>query len=231
MRKWILPILVIIAILIFNFSNFLKFFNYEVIRYHHVELTEYVNNNPIATPFIYIGICIFTSTLSIPGGLLLTILGGFLFEQPWAYLYSLIGLTIGAVILFFTTKILINKCLKEKESFLFFKIKKNFDRNVISYMLFLRFITFFPFWLTNLVPAFFNIKLKDYIWTTIIGITPGVLILTITGQGFGVVFETSDQFHIKTIFNTQAIVTFVILAIASLTPVVIKKFIYKKNNY
>lgn len=224
MKKWIPLIIIIAAMVLLYFTGFWRSLNYETIRYHHVELTEYVNNNPVMTPFMYIGAYIVTTALSIPGGLLLSLLGGFLFKQPWAFLYVLVGATIGATLLFLAAKTSIGEYLKQKAGPRLSKMEKGFNRNAASYMLFLRFVPLFPFWLVNLAPAFFNVRLRTFIWTTLIGIAPGAFVSTQAGRGLGMIFETSDQLTIGAIFNTQMIIALVALGIVSLIPIAIKKW-------
>jgi len=72
-----------------------------------------------------------------------------------------------------------------------------FQNNAASYLLFLRFVPLFPFWLVNLAPAFFKVQLSTYIWTTFVGIIPGSFVYTQAGSGLGVIFDEGAAFFFK----------------------------------
>lgn len=232
MSKWkrFIPLLIILILMAIGyFSGFYKALNFDTLKYHHNELTEYVNNNPISTPFIYMGTYMAVTALSIPGGLLLSLLGGFLFPQPWCTIYVLIGATTGATILFLAARTAIGNFLRKKAGPRLAKMEKGFNKNAASYLLFLRFVPIFPFWLVNIAPAFFNVRLKTYIWTTLVGITPGAFVFTQAGRGLGAIFETADEFSVNAILNPQLKIALICLGIFALLPIIIKKLRKGKN--
>lgn len=212
------------------FSGLYKSLDYETLRYHHVELTEYVNDSPIMTPFMFMGTYAFATALSIPGGLILSLIGGFLFKQPWAMLYVLIGATVGATLIFLAAKTAIGDLLRKKAGPRLAKMEKGFNKNPASYLLFLRFVPLFPFWLVNLAPAFFNVRLWTFIWTTFVGIAPGAFVITQAGRGLGAIFESNEEFSLKTLFNTQLNIALICLGVFSLLPILIRKWKEKHDR-
>ncbi len=230
LKKFIPLLIIVILMAVGYFSGFFKALNYETLRYHHVELTEYVNNNPLLTPLMFIGTYIVATALSIPGGIFLSILGGFLFRQPWCTLYVVIGATTGAALLFLAARTAFGTVLKEKAGPKLQKFEKGFHKNPSSYLLFLRLIPLFPFWLVNLAPAFFNVPLWTYVWTTFVGIAPGAFVSTQAGRGLNTIFETSDTFQFSSIFNAEINIALIGLAIISLLPIMIRKWKEKKND-
>jgi uncharacterized membrane protein YdjX (TVP38/TMEM64 family) len=132
-----IPILLIITIMLVGFIlNWQRFLSFETIRYHHLELIEYVNNNPIMTPFMFIGSYAVSTALSIPGALLLSLLGGYLFPQPWSTFYVLIGATTGASLLFLAAKTALKEQLYKKARPRLKKMEKGFNENAANYLLF-----------------------------------------------------------------------------------------------
>jgi len=91
------------------------------------------------------------------------------------------------------------------------------DENGINYLLFLRFVPIFPFWVINIVPAFLGVTLFSFTWTTFIGIIPGTLAYTYAGQQLGTLEKVSD------ILSPGFISALVVIGIFSLIPVSIKK--------
>ncbi len=230
MKKYI-PILLIALLMAYGyFSGLYKSFDYETLRYHHVELTEYVNNYPVMTPFLFMGVYAAATALSIPGGLFLSLLGGFLFPQPLCTLYVLVGATVGATFLFLAAKTALGEYFKKKADTRLSKMEEGFNKNAVSYLLFLRLSPIFPFWLVNLAPAFFNVRLRTYIWTTFVGIAPGAFAFTQAGRGLSSIFESQESFSIASIFTTEMKIALISLAIFALIPVFIRKWREKKES-
>jgi uncharacterized membrane protein YdjX (TVP38/TMEM64 family) len=103
------------------------------------------------------------------------------------------------------------------------KMEKGFQENPVSYLLFLRFIPLFPFWMVNLVPAFFGVHFWTYVWTTFLGILPGSFVFTQAGAGLGEIFESEDPFSFDAIFNLKIKIALVCLGLFALIPVILKK--------
>jgi uncharacterized membrane protein YdjX (TVP38/TMEM64 family) len=206
------------------FSGFYRALNFETLRFHHNELTEYVNNNPVQTSLVFIAIYIAVAATSIPVGLFLSLLSGFLFPQPLCTIYVLIGATIGATMIFWATKTALRDYFKRKAAPFMEKMRGGFNKNPASYLLFLRFIPFFPFWVVNLVPAFFNVRTWTFVWTTFVGIIPSTVVSTQAGRGLNAIFESYEEFSVASIFNTEMKIALVLLGIFSLTPILIKKW-------
>jgi len=225
------PILIIAFLMMVGyFSGFYRALNFETLRYHHLELTEYVNNNPVMTPFMFTGAYGVATALSIPGGIFLSILGGYLFPQPWCTLYVVVGASVGATLLFLAARTAFGDLLKQKAGPHLQKMEAGFHKNAVSYLLFLRFVPLFPFWLVNLAPAFFNVRLRTYIWTTFVGILPGAFVFTQAGRGFNAVFETAEEFSLASVFNLQVKIALACLGLFALVPILIKKWREKKGD-
>lgn len=233
-KRWLklLPILVVIALMVVAWNlGVTDYLDYELLKQHRELLLSFVERHYVWAVLIYIATYIVTIALSIPGAAILSILGGFLFAQPWGTVFVLIGATTGATCIFLAAKTALGASLREKAAPFLKKLEKGFNENAASYLLFLRFIPIFPFWLINIAPAFFNVQRTTFIWTTFVGIIPGTFVFVQAGTGLGAIFDTGAEFSIETIFNVQVQIALIALAIFSLVPIVVKKIIHKyKNN-
>lgn len=228
--KRLLPLLLIVALMIVGFAlNWQRFLSFETLRYHHLELIEYVNNSPIMTPFMFMGTYAVSTALSIPGALILSLLGGYLFSQPWSTLYVLVGATTGASLLFLAAKTALKDLLYKKAGPRLKKMEKGFNKNAANYLLSLRLIPFFPFWLVNIAPAFFKVRFRTFFWTTLVGIAPGTFVATQAGRGLNAIFESDEPFSIASFFNVEMRIALICLGIFALIPIVIKKIREKKK--
>ena len=192
--KWIPLLLVLITIVLGYSSGIYRALDVETLRYHHVELTEYVNNNPILTPFMFIISYAMIITFFIPGWLCFALLGGFLFPQPFSTLYLAIGATLGALLFFLVIRAPLQAIFSTTKTFRFRKIREMFNKSPTTCMLFLRIVPFFPFWFVCLIGGYFNAPLSTYIWTTLIGVFPYAFLFTRSGRGLNMAFESLEKF-------------------------------------
>jgi uncharacterized membrane protein YdjX (TVP38/TMEM64 family) len=139
------------------------------------------------------------------------------------------GATIGASFLFLAARSAIGDSLKRKAGPLLKKMESGFQENAWSYLLFLRLVPLFPFWLVNLAPAFFGGSFTTYFWTTFVGIIPGAYVFTQAGAGLSMIFESGDSFSFSTIFNTQIKMALVALGLFALLPALLKKLFQSKG--
>ena len=98
------------------------------------------------------------------------------------------------------------------------KLISGFNDNALHYLLFLRLVPLFPFWLVNLAPAFTPIKLRTYVIGTAIGILPGCFVFANLGQSLGRI-DSLNQ-----LVSTETLLAFGLLGLFALLPVLMKKF-------
>lgn len=228
MKKYIPLSLLITLTIIAYFSDILKYFTFENLQMHRHALASFISEHGLLSPTLFILLYIIIAALSLPIGVFLSVIGGFLFPQPFSTLYIVIGATIGASLLFLAAKTAVGGLLKKKAGRFLPKIKAGFRENGASYLFFLRLVPLFPFWLVNLAPAFLGIPFRTFFWTTFIGIIPGAFVFAQAGAGLGAILDSNQGFSISGIFNWQVKIALIALGIFALIPIVIKKI--KKNH-
>jgi uncharacterized membrane protein YdjX (TVP38/TMEM64 family) len=222
--KRYLPLLIIlIGMAAIYFTGLYRYLSFNALRSYHDTLKLFVQAHPIAVPLLYILAYILLTALSVPGAIFLTLLGGYLFPQPFSTIYVVFGATCGATLIFLAARTALGDSLRQKAGPFLKKMEKGFNDNAASYMLFLRFVPLFPFWIVNLAPAFFGVPLRTFVWTTLVGITPGSFVFTLAGGGLEKIFETNQAFSLSTIFNTELKVALTLLGILALVPILVKK--------
>ena len=167
-----------------------------------------------ATVLIYTA----STALSIPGALILSLTVGFLFGR-WAGTGIIVfSATMGATLVFLAARYLFAEAAQRRMGPWAQKIISGFHKNAFSYLLFLRLVPVFPFWLVNLVLAFTPVPLRTYFIATVIGIIPGTFVFANLGQSLGRI-ESLDQ-----LLSTEILVALVLLGLFALIPVLVKKF-------
>ncbi|MBA3237492.1 MAG: TVP38/TMEM64 family protein [Parachlamydiaceae bacterium] len=219
-----LPILIIfMAMASIYFSGVYHYLSLDYLRMYHKSLKIFVELHPIAVPITFCFIYIILTALSIPGAVFLTLLSGYLFPQPFSTMYVVFSATCGATLIFWAARTAFKDILKQKAGPFLQKMEKGFQENAVSYLLFLRFVPLFPFWLVNIAPAFFEVSFLTFVWTTLVGIFPGTLVYTLAGGGLEKILTHNENFSLSTIFNMQIKIALALLGIIALAPIIWKK--------
>ncbi len=201
-----------------------EYVSFETLREHRLRLLELVGRHPIFAPLAFIGVYALATALSLPGGAVLTIAGGFLFGTVLGAAYAVVGATIGATAVFLIAKSAFGDSLRAKAGPWLRWMATGFQENALNYLLVLRLIPIFPFWLVNLVPAFLGVPLATYVIGTFIGIIPGGLVYAAVGNGLGTVFDAGATPDLGIIFSPEILLPLLGLAALALLPVVYRKF-------
>jgi uncharacterized membrane protein YdjX (TVP38/TMEM64 family) len=201
-----------------------RFVGLDALREHRGWLADQVENNAVLTGLSFIAIYALVVAFSIPGGALLTVTAGFLFGTVPAAACVVVGATIGATALFLAARTALGDVLRAKAGPALRRMEEGFRENALNYLLVLRLIPLFPFWLVNLVPAFLGVTLRDYVIGTFFGIIPGTFVFASLGNGLGAVLDAGDTPDLRIIFTPDILIPIVGIAVLALLPVAYKKF-------
>jgi uncharacterized membrane protein YdjX (TVP38/TMEM64 family) len=222
--KRLLPLAVLLLAIVTAFGLGLDdYISFEQLERHRAQLLDFVARHPVMAPLVFMLIYASVVALSIPGGAVLTIAGGFLFGLAAATVYVVVAATIGATVVFLIAKTALGDTLRQKAGPAMRRMEAGFRENALNYLLFLRLIPVFPFWLVNLVPAFLGVPLTTYVVATFIGIIPGSLVYASVGNGLGAVFEAGGRPDLGIIFKPEIILPIIGLAVLAILPVAYKK--------
>ena len=158
-----------------------------------------------------------------PSGTVMTLAAGLVFGAWAATLYVVVAATIGATALFLTARLSLGEMLHRRAGPAIRKMEAGFHKNEMSYMLVLRLVPLFPFWLVNLAPAFLDVRLRTFVIGTFFGIIPGTAAFAYVGSGLGSIFEANESFSISAVMTPQIIAGLAALALLALVPVAYKK--------
>ena len=223
--KRLLPIAVLVAGLVAFFAFDLdEFVTLDALKTHRTVLQGWVESQGAVAWLVYAAIYMAAVAFSIPGGSILTIAGGFLFGPYVATAVVVIGATLGATVLFLAARYAFADYLREKAGGAMRRMEAGFNENPVSYMLILRLVPLFPFWLVNLVPAFLGVKIRVYVLSTLFGIIPGTFVYSLVGDGAGAVLDAGGALDLGIIFEPRILAPIVGLALLACIPIVYKRF-------
>ena len=218
------PLVVLVIAIVLVFALDLdRFVSFDTLSENRDRLLAFVDAHMLLAPLLFVLIYALVVGLSIPGGAIMTIAGGFLFGLWVGTVLVLIGATLGATAVFLIAKTALGDILREKAGPRVRKMEAGFREDAFNYLLVLRLIPIFPFWLVNIVPALLGVPLSTYVLGTFIGIIPGSFVYASVGNGLGAVFDAGETPDLGIIFQPAIILPIVGLAILAILPVVYKK--------
>jgi uncharacterized membrane protein YdjX (TVP38/TMEM64 family) len=223
LRRFVPLILIVAALATFFLLGLDRYLSFEVLGRNRQVLMDFVVANGLASAVGFIVIYAVATAASLPGGALLTLMAGFLFGTVAASFYVVIGATIGATGAFLAARTALGDVLRKRAGNTVRRMEAGFRENAMSYLLFLRLVPVFPFWLVSLVPAFLNVPLRTYVVGTLIGIIPGSVIYASVGNGLGGVFDEGGTPDLGIIFRPEILLPILGLGVLALIPVVYKK--------
>ena len=189
----------------------------------------FVAQNALIAALLFMAVYAVATALSLPGGAILSITGGFLFGTLFGTLWVVIGATLGAVGIFLAARTALGDALRAKAGPWLARMEAGFQENAMSYLLVLRLVPLFPFFVVNLVPAFLGVNLRTFTVATFLGIIPGAFVYVSVGAGLGSVFDQGGEVSASSALTPEVITALVGLAVLSLVPVVYKKIKAKRS--
>ena len=197
---------------------------------HKDDLQQFLRRAPILTLLLYMLSYIVVVAFSLPGGAVMTILGGFLFGTLLGGIIVVFVATIGATVVFLTARTAFHDRLATKVSPWIKRFEQGFQDGAVSYLLVLRLVPVFPFFIVNLAPAFLGISLRLYMFTTFIGIIPGSFVYASIGNGLDALLTAGQNPDLGLIFQPAVLMPLLGLSVLALLPLIYKKVIQHKGQ-
>jgi uncharacterized membrane protein YdjX (TVP38/TMEM64 family) len=160
--------------------------------------------------------------LSVPGAVVMTVAGGILFGTIGAAAMVVVAATAGATALFLAARTVFRDLLEPRAGPWLARLQRGFAANELSYLLVLRLVPLFPFFVVNLVPAFLGVRLRTFVLATFIGIIPGTLVFASIGAGLGSIVDAGEACSASQILRPQVLLPLLGLALLALAPVAYK---------
>jgi uncharacterized membrane protein YdjX (TVP38/TMEM64 family) len=219
-----IPFVKILIFLIFagGFAAFFalggnRYLNFHTLKANRDLFLMYTRNNYWMMLFLVVLIYTISTALSIPAATILSLATGFLFGRWIGMVVIAFSATLGATLIFLSARYVFAEAAQRRIGPAAKKIISAFHKNDFNYLLFLRLVPLFPFWLVNLASAFTPVKVRTYVLATAIGIVPATFVFANLGGSLGHI-DSPDQ-----LLSSQTIGALVLLGILALVPVLIKR--------
>ncbi|MBK8455858.1 MAG: TVP38/TMEM64 family protein [Phyllobacteriaceae bacterium] len=191
-------------------------------------LKEQVATHPIAAAMAFMVIYIVAVAFSVPAASALSVFGGFLFGWLQGGAMVAVSATLGACLLFLAARSAFGDHLRARVAGFAGHFAKGFEANAFSYLLALRLAPFLPFFVVNVAPALFKVRLSTYAAATFLGILPATFAFCYLGQGVESVLvaaETAGRTpSVADLVTRDITLAFAGLALVALIPVALRRF-------
>lgn len=224
-----MPLIVIIGgfVAFFAFGG-QEYLSFEALSENREQLLQWYRDHKLLTVGVYWILYVLAVAFSLPGATVLTLVGGFMFGTWLATIYVVTAATVGAIGIFVAARYALRETMQKKAGKWIARFEAGFRENALSYLLVLRLVPIFPFWLVNLVPALLGVPLRTYAFGTLVGIIPGSWVYCSVGNGLGAIFDRGETPDLGIVFEPQILTPMIGLAVLSLIPVAYKR--YKKSR-
>ena len=217
-KKTILLALIGVGIAVFYFFDIQQYLSFESLKANRDRLNIIYQENSIIFISGFIGIYFLTVSFSLPGAAVLTLTAGAIFGSVLGTFLVNIGATLGATAAFLSARFIFRDWVESQFSDKLEFINNGISDNAISYLLFLRLVPLFPFFLVNLVLGVTQVRLSIYFLSTMIGIMPGSFVYANAGSNLARINTISD------IASPEIFGAFVLLGIFALIPAVYRRY-------
>ncbi len=201
--------------------------SYQGLAENEAALKRAVADNRLVTILAYMAVYITAVAFSLPGALWLSLAGGLMFGTWAGGLIIIFAATFGASVLFVAARYIVGDALRARAGSKWGpslqKFEAAFNRDAWSYMLILRLLPIFPFFIVNLGAALVGVRFPVFLLTTFFGIMPGTFVFASIGNGISVLLQAGQQPDLSLMTDPQILGPLVALALLSLAPVLWRK--------
>ncbi len=223
-----LSILTGFLLLFFSHFSFEDFSSFQLIKNNRDKLNDLKNSNLLITSILFfIGVIIWVMLLGF--GAPVFLVGGFVFGKWIGTLLIVFGLSVGATLLYVTVNYFFKDFIEKKFSHRFSNLTDKFKKNEFTFFLIYRFVGGIPFFISNILPTLFNVKIKNFFFGTIIGMTPQLFVGASLGAGLNKIIENNEEPPeiIDIIFTSDIYIPIIGMIVLLLVGLLIKKNFYK----
>lgn len=222
-----LPFVLLMVAAGFGYYFYGDALSFDMLAGNRLRLLDLRDAHYVLTAFGFVAVYALVVITSLPGSLILTLTGGFLFGVFPGFLFNVTAATFGAAVVFVAARMGFGRDIAariEAQGGAIGNVQAGLKDNEWSVLLTMRLIPVIPFFIANLVPAFVGVRLSTFLITTAIGILPAGLIYTALGSGLGEVFARGEVPSADIILRPEFGLPLLGLALLAMLPILIKLF-------
>ena len=224
-------LVIILAFLWFLISNFSfsEISSYDFIKNNTNYFNKIKENNFFLVSLLFFVIAIIW-VLFLGFGSPVFLISGFIFGKWIGSIYAVLSLTIGATLLYMFANYFLKDLVEEKFSKRFSNLNEKFKRNEFNFFLIYRFVGGIPFFISNILPTIFNIKVRNFFFGTLFGMYPQIFVGTSLGSGLNKIIDNNLEppTLTKLLLSSEIYIPILGFIILLVIGIMVKNFFYKK---
>ncbi|MBX9614939.1 MAG: TVP38/TMEM64 family protein [Brevundimonas sp.] len=218
-KRFVPLIVLVVAVIAVLASGVTRYLSLDALQANEQALRAFIASNLVLALLAFVAVYALATAVSLPGAVILTLAGGYLFDTWLGGTATVIGATIGAVLVFYAVRTSLGEALRHKAETSGGTLKRVIDgvsKGAFGYILTLRLIPLAPFWLVNVAAALAHAPLRAYALATFIGIMPATFIYSGIGAGIGALVTRGETPDLGVIFEPIVLLPLVALGLLSL---------------
>ena len=213
-KKLLLCVLLAAGIILFFAGNPGRYLTLSSLKANQEALTAFHESHPVATVLAFMTLYILQTALSLPGAAVLSIAAGAIFGPFQGTVYAVTAATAGAAASFLTTRYLLRDTVQRRFGRRLEGLNRELELRGFSYLLFLRLVPAFPFFLINLAAGLTSLPLRTFAAATAIGVIPGGFVFVNAGASLAAIDSVAG------IVSPRVLGSFALLGLFALIPAV-----------
>lgn len=222
-QKIIITLAGMIALFLFFYFDLKSYLTLAALKANRQTLLDYYAAHKVAMVAGFMIIYIVQTALSLPGAAILSLAAGAIFGSIMGTVYANIAATIGATLAFLVTRYLLRDVILNKFGSKLEGMNRELEQRGLSYLLFLRLVPLFPFFLINLAAGLTRLPLRTFFFGTMLGIIPGGFVYVNAGASLATIDSLSG------IASPRVLGSFALLGLFALVPVLYNKLKPRKQ--
>jgi len=222
-KKTILLLVAVLAVGLFFYLDLGRFLTLAALKANRQALADYYAAHQVVMVASFMGLYIVQTALSLPGAAILSLAAGAIFGSLLGTLYAVVAATVGATLALLVTRYLLRDIILRKFGPKLEGLNRELESRGFNYLLFLRLVPLFPFFLINLAAGLTRLPLRTFVLGTLIGIIPGGFVFVNAGASLASIDSLRD------VASPRVLGSFALLGLFALVPVLYAKYKSRKG--
>ncbi len=223
--KFVVIIGIVLVIAVVYQQQWHQYLSLEQLKAQHDQLAQWRNQHFAGLFIGYLMIYVVVTALSIPGAVILTLGSGALFGLGWGLLLASFASTMGAFLAFMSARYVLRDSLEQRLGERLKQVNAGISRDGAWYLLTLRLVPLFPFWMINLVMGLTRMSAWRFYWVSQVGMLAGTAVFVNAGTQLARVEQVAD------ILSGQLLLSFVLLGLFPLIAKQLVAWLKRKRVY
>lgn len=216
-KKLVILVVAAAAAALFFYLDLGQYLTLQQLKANRQLLLDYYAAHTVTTVLLFMAIYILQTALSLPGAAILSLAAGAIFGSLSGTVYAVCAATAGATLAFLVTRYLLRDAVLGRFGARLEGLNRELETRGLNYLLFLRLVPLFPFFLINLAAGLTRLPLRVFVLGTLVGIIPGGFVFVNAGASLATIDSLRD------VASPRVLGSFALLGLFALVPVLYGK--------